>query len=1284
MLPSMSALTFETLSAELTQALAEQSTTPPKTIARCTLGRDKVMVLVEYPLDSASAETSAIKTLDWLEQHLRTQFDTTGLPDEAADLSEETEEVAVQLYLKHFSEAKPFTMRSFTWKVDDGFSDLFGESTALPLETIATSTAAHTAIEAADEADEIATDADSPKASTEPDEVAVIDLAEGYKAEGHEAEGDEAEGHETAKDLAANHEAVAYSDEPLNSFLVAPGEVVGLPDGEEERVLLELDEDHLTLDLDDDDTEAAIDADLGAALGTELEPDLRLGTAVDADLEADLGTAVDADLEADLGTAIDTDSEDVDSEDTDSEDAELGFEPDTEPQLELSDSPSLDLGLDLDLDLDKGTPLVPDLSVNSADALDAELSVGLGPEKTIRHDSTEFLLPGEAPTLDSAELHLPTIELPVVDSTANVTGTTDFFDLSNPSELEADIADAETYQNSPADLAAEFLSSEGDIAAAETKAESLIADEPIPENESSTIDSNALDSNVVDLGILETDSLEPTYLKAEDASFAEVFLDDSATERAVPEIQEDHIVSEALFEEEIEPEETEAEIAESGATVPETVELQIPELESPETENIQSESVELEELPLEERSLEEQLFEEQIEDQKPEFEASSAVPDTVTVESTAIETTENEETAEENVDLSAVFEPDGQISANQISANQITDRALEPDDLVPDELDSFRLNTAELQELNAATETATEAATEEDFLPLPSGSLTEGDRTQPSEPESADTEPEENTEADNFFQIQGAASNYDFSGISSSRQTSGQTSGQTSASTAEESIAYEYEESTEDTDTYEDLYEEEAEDSAYYLEDERHSNGHSDYEDVTLVDEEELERQRAQWEQQTKGNPLVIVGAFGFVLLGVLGFVFTRPCTVGGCDRIETAETKGNDAISSLQDASTLADVTEAKKELQHSIQMLEPIPLWSSHYEAAQAMLPGYEQQLVALDLVSEAQGKAYSAAVKSQDPPHPASVWEEVACEWREATSALSRVPEDSPVRSLAERKLVEYRANLSTILVRIETEAGAEVSLRQAQAAASQATQQAEQADSLEAWEVVLSNWDTAVENLRRIPQGTQAYGEAQSILPEYEEKRLEVRSRVEQERSASRVLFSAAQLSTEAESAEAEEQWSLSAEKWNLAIFQLREVPDTSLAHTEAQSRLATYTAKLDEAENNREVSLRFQPIEPSFYLICGANNVQVCTYNMKSGKVHMNIAAGYDSVINESITPPPQRTGIESDAQLISEGNRLLEQITLLSTQAQIPVELYDAEGTFLARYSPDLEGFVRQ
>ncbi|MGB3291806.1 MAG: hypothetical protein WBB01_02310, partial [Phormidesmis sp.] len=123
----MSAPTFDTLSAEVTQALTQQRHTPHRTTARCTLGRDKVMVLIEYPL-SAKAEQTAMKTLNWLEQHLRAQFNTVGLPAEAADLAEAGEAVPVHLFLKYFSESKPFTMRSFVWKVEDSFDALFGHT----------------------------------------------------------------------------------------------------------------------------------------------------------------------------------------------------------------------------------------------------------------------------------------------------------------------------------------------------------------------------------------------------------------------------------------------------------------------------------------------------------------------------------------------------------------------------------------------------------------------------------------------------------------------------------------------------------------------------------------------------------------------------------------------------------------------------------------------------------------------------------------------------------------------------------------------------------------------------------------------------------------------------------------------------------------------------------------------------------------------------------------------------------------------------------------------------
>ena len=81
--------------------------------------------------------------------------------------------------------------------------------------------------------------------------------------------------------------------------------------------------------------------------------------------------------------------------------------------------------------------------------------------------------------------------------------------------------------------------------------------------------------------------------------------------------------------------------------------------------------------------------------------------------------------------------------------------------------------------------------------------------------------------------------------------------------------------------------------------------------------------------------------------------------------------------------------------------------------------------------------------------------------------------------------------------------------------------------------------------------------------------------------------------------------------------------------------------------------------------------------------MQGGNVRLDLFQGYDSVIDQTITPPDQRADIASTAQIVAQANQLLKEVTVLSTQAQVPLKLYDAKGDFLASYQPDLNGFVR-
>lgn len=968
----MSALTFETLSAELTQALAEQSHTPPKTTARCTLGRDKVMVLVEYPLDSAQAEPLAGETLDWLEQQLRHQFDTAGLPEAAADLAEAGSEVPVQLFLKHLSEPKPFTMRSFIWKVDDGFDDLFGG------------------------------------ANTYAEPIVAQPQSERYAAEVGQAK--------------AVQRQLFVSQ--LGQVNAATSVVSRLEDTDDKPFFYSAAEQS-SADKAHEPGATDISATGISAIQTGVFPE---------NITAEQPIFTPSLQEGAIGEEV---GEDIDEEAVNEEDQSMLLALDSE-----------------DLQLDIESDLIPESILEEADSLLAEQSM-------------ELTLPGESPEFESEDFSLPAVEiLPGGSAFELHPAHADFFDIDG-----GDMTPADPVDSSAADLTA----------------------------------------------ALEASFLQETQGAATEEIEIDIEEPDGSTNLA------DYNLSRSALDSELASEDRLADgrgPVEHGPVESEPIQPDPTELEPIEFELLKPESVGSESL---------------------ESEADSG----------AIATTEGA-LAHSELDPTAPYEDESHIEVLYVDA-------LEED------------------------------ASEEDVL-------------------------------------------------------------------------------------YED-------DPVYYLEGE--AEGEEPVEDVASVDEGEVQRQREQWEQQSQANSWVFAGAIGFVVVGVLGFVLTRPCTFGSCDRIQTAQQTGEEAISDLRVDSSLASVTDAKGQLKRSISLLAPIPVWSPYYRQAQTILPTYEDQVRSLDYVTSAQEQAYSAAVASQDPPHPVSHWKQIAADWESASGLLEAVPTDSPVRELADRKLIEYRANRATILVRIESEATAEVGIRQAQQAAILGTQQIENAGSLADWEEALASWELAVDSLSQIPQGTNAHGEAQELLPEYLKTLEEVRVNTEQERNASRSLFQAKQFAAEAQRAETDEQWSTAVDNWQAASRQLQDTQQGTLAFSEAEALKGIYATSLGNAENNFQVTMRFQPVEPNFFAVCGMAGNQKCTYSVRSGSVRLDLFQGYDTVIDQSITPPDQRAIEASAPQLVGQSNQLLQEVAALSSQAQVPVELYDNKGEFMARYRPDLGGFTR-
>ncbi|MBE9066979.1 hypothetical protein IQ260_09960 [Leptolyngbya cf. ectocarpi LEGE 11479] len=418
-------------------------------------------------------------------------------------------------------------------------------------------------------------------------------------------------------------------------------------------------------------------------------------------------------------------------------------------------------------------------------------------------------------------------------------------------------------------------------------------------------------------------------------------------------------------------------------------------------------------------------------------------------------------------------------------------------------------------------------------------------------------------------------------------------------------------------------------------------------------------------------------------VLGVLGYGLSRPCVIGGCDRIQRAQDLGDAALISLRDQPSPQTVLDMGDQLNTAVKTLKPIPPWSRHHGRAQELLANYEGDADLLNKVAAAQKNALAAANESQNPPHPIAHWQGIAERWRETIAQLEEIPTESPIHSaFVAPKLQEYRNNLVTIEGRILAEQTAEENLNQAQLTASLAKDQAEIANTLPAWKTALESWDQAVKQLKQIPQGTLAYGEARRLQPQYESDLAGVRARYQQEQAADQFYNEAVRHATTARQYESDDQWTLAMLSWRDAITQVKGVPKGTSRHGDSQNLLKTYEPALAEAQENLRLALRFRKAEENFGRICKPT---FCDFGLKGGTVQLALAQGYDALADFSIADPNTRPGISVPAsdQMIEEVNQLLQEVINIGKRTQLPIELYSANGEFIARFSPELEGYVK-
>lgn len=426
---------------------------------------------------------------------------------------------------------------------------------------------------------------------------------------------------------------------------------------------------------------------------------------------------------------------------------------------------------------------------------------------------------------------------------------------------------------------------------------------------------------------------------------------------------------------------------------------------------------------------------------------------------------------------------------------------------------------------------------------------------------------------------------------------------------------------------------------------------------------------------------LAVSAVLGLVALLGGGYVLSRPCVIGECLPLKTAEQLNSKSMQTIQAQTSASDAELIYEQLVEASYLLSTIPPWSKYHATAQELLSDYEDDAQILGYIVTAQKQAFSAASASQNPPHPLETWQEIRAGWQGAIAQLQQVPAGSFAIPLAQAKLTEYQANLATINRRIAIEEDAQRKIVSARKTAQLAETRESIADSVEDWQLAHVTWQVVVSQLQNISRHTMADAEAQQLLAIYQPRLTSAGNRRTQEEISSKTYSQAVGLANRARQLETQNQWSQAVASWRDALDNAQQVPTDTTYHDQAQPLVSSYTNALASAEERLRTAVSLQSALPSLANIC-SGTPQICSYTFAENVIRVSITAEYDQAVEDALADTQRSGDIVAQAGVVAHVGALLRSLAVISDSAQVSIELYNSDGTLVGTYVPHLSGYV--
>ncbi|MBC1241129.1 hypothetical protein [Nostoc sp. 2RC] len=408
------------------------------------------------------------------------------------------------------------------------------------------------------------------------------------------------------------------------------------------------------------------------------------------------------------------------------------------------------------------------------------------------------------------------------------------------------------------------------------------------------------------------------------------------------------------------------------------------------------------------------------------------------------------------------------------------------------------------------------------------------------------------------------------------------------------------------------------------------------------------------------------VALVGIVVLGVGGYLLTRPCVMSECKEIQIAQQLKTESPQLIRRAKSEKDLIAVHQRLTDATTALNVIPGWSPRYQTSEELKVSLSGRAEKISQVVKALQTASLAAEKIKAP---ARTLEEIQARqhlWRQAIAPLEAITPNNELYPLIQAKLFSYRISLHTINQQIQTEEKWLKKLAAAKDVANTAESRQASAKSLKDWQKVQSNWQVVINALRVIPQTSPAYEEAQKLLLEYKPKLVTARDRTTKEQLAARTYQQAVSTANQAKVYQQQNQWQAAATYWEQALETAKKVSQDSLYYTQAQSLIEPYSTSLKQAQEKLQVVSDLQQTRTDLEKTC-VNGIRICTFSMEDAGIIVRLTPEYDQLRqNTSVNPESENSNTAID--LTNHLQVLQEALAVISDNANLSLSLYDSQG----------------